>query len=281
MPIDLTEEPHVNSQETEEGAPLHHQGGNQGNPASGPDPTNTEHNGSGSLEEERSLHPNHKGSQTGIEPDFGATLEGVPWTQAAADQLWLEGYEAARRVMRQYFHELHQAQADRGESGWIWKRLSEEMLEMAEARDSSGQQAGAGTAEGTEMASGSTDNQNGAGPPRDTDRAPGRMVHRTASNHPEEGESRKRSRSTEQEEPQEPVPMDVDQEGEGGQQPEDDHGTEQEDLDFAEQHHYANAPSGGWNHEGSELRETKEVSTINREATFDIRVDMLKLALRI
>eukprot|EP00972_Heterocapsa_arctica_P041418 6108293-Heterocapsa_arctica.AAC.1 len=71
--------------------------------------------------------------------------------------------------------------------------------------------------------------------------------------------------------------MEVDQEGEGGQEPEDDHGTEQENLDFGDQHQYGAAPSGGWNHDLVDLTQNKEGPTIDLDADFDIREDMLRL----
>eukprot|EP00972_Heterocapsa_arctica_P020129 2971083-Heterocapsa_arctica.AAC.1 len=64
------------------------------------------------------------------------------------------------------------------------------------------------------------------------------MASEGATEHPKDGESRKRSRSPAQEEGQEAVPMDVDQEGEGSQEPEEDHRTEQENLEFVDQHQY-------------------------------------------
>eukprot|EP00972_Heterocapsa_arctica_P068125 10060070-Heterocapsa_arctica.AAC.1 len=64
---------------------------------------------------------------------------------------------------------------------------------------------------------------------------------------------RKRPRTLEDEEMQAPVPMEVDQEGVEDQGHGDDHGTEQENLDYAEQHQYDGAPEGGWNHEAAGL----------------------------
>eukprot|EP00972_Heterocapsa_arctica_P101486 14955177-Heterocapsa_arctica.AAC.1 len=75
--------------------------------------------------------------------------------------------------------------------------------------------------------------------------------------------------------------MEVDQEGDGGQVPGDDHGTEQENLDFGNQHQYDDAPSGGWNHETVSLTQTKEGPTIDLVADYDIREDMVRLGLRI
>eukprot|EP00972_Heterocapsa_arctica_P017487 2583020-Heterocapsa_arctica.AAC.1 len=75
--------------------------------------------------------------------------------------------------------------------------------------------------------------------------------------------------------------MDVDQEGDESQQAQDDHGTEPENLEFADQQQYAAAPSGGWNHDGSEHRQSIKELTDKPETNFDIRADMLKLALRI
>eukprot|EP00972_Heterocapsa_arctica_P094497 13935890-Heterocapsa_arctica.AAC.1 len=44
--------------------------------------------------------------------------------------------------------------------------------------------------------------------------------------------------------------MDVDHEGDVAPPPQDEHDTEQENLDYADQHQYSAAPTEGWNHEG-------------------------------
>eukprot|EP00972_Heterocapsa_arctica_P089831 13250557-Heterocapsa_arctica.AAC.1 len=124
------------------------------------------------------------------------------------------------------------------------------------------QEAEPGFGKGTERASGSTDRAAGQN-----------TASEQAIDHPDEGGSRKRARSPEQEEVQEAAPMDVDQEGEVGQEPEDDHGTEQEHLDFADQHQYDAAPSGGWNHELMDLTQTKESPAMDGDGDFDIRED--------
>eukprot|EP00972_Heterocapsa_arctica_P082603 12171659-Heterocapsa_arctica.AAC.1 len=93
--------------------------------------------------------------------------------------------------------------------------------------------------------------------------------------------TRKRSRTPESEERQEPVPMEVDQEGAEAQEEEDVHGTDQENLDFADQHQYDAAPCGGWNHEVVDLTQTKEGPVIDLEVQLDIREEMLKLGLRL
>eukprot|EP00972_Heterocapsa_arctica_P089888 13259730-Heterocapsa_arctica.AAC.1 len=80
------------------------------------------------LSKERAEPRNHKETQTEQEPGLPRN-EGLAHGSRVEDSSWREGYEAARRIMRLYFHELHQGQMDRGESGWIWKHLSEEMLE--------------------------------------------------------------------------------------------------------------------------------------------------------
>eukprot|EP00972_Heterocapsa_arctica_P011066 1620225-Heterocapsa_arctica.AAC.1 len=75
--------------------------------------------------------------------------------------------------------------------------------------------------------------------------------------------------------------MEVDQEGDGDQGPEDDHGTEQENLDFGNQHQNDDAPTGGWNHETANLTQAKECPTTDLVAEYDIREDILILGLRI
>eukprot|EP00972_Heterocapsa_arctica_P058214 8588171-Heterocapsa_arctica.AAC.1 len=105
--------------------------------------------------------------------------------------------------MRQYFQELHQGQADRGESGWIWKHLSEEMLEKEKPSCGLGHpEDNQGTGEG-ERASGSMDHRSGGSPPTSLPRHQGASGQGPGEQIQEEEESRKRPRSTEQEAPQE------------------------------------------------------------------------------
>eukprot|EP00972_Heterocapsa_arctica_P115624 16448800-Heterocapsa_arctica.AAC.1 len=75
--------------------------------------------------------------------------------------------------------------------------------------------------------------------------------------------------------------MDVDQEGDVVLPPQDEHETEQENLDFANQQQYSAAPSEGWNHEGGELIQSVVKGRPKAEKTFCIRTDMLRLTLRI
>eukprot|EP00972_Heterocapsa_arctica_P081794 12055626-Heterocapsa_arctica.AAC.1 len=75
--------------------------------------------------------------------------------------------------------------------------------------------------------------------------------------------------------------MEVDQEGDFVQGLEEDHGVDQEELDFGNQHQYDDAPIGGWNHEADNLTQSKECPTIDLVAEYDIREDILRLGLRI
>eukprot|EP00972_Heterocapsa_arctica_P088170 13000547-Heterocapsa_arctica.AAC.1 len=75
--------------------------------------------------------------------------------------------------------------------------------------------------------------------------------------------------------------MEVDQEGEGVEEQGDVHGTDQENLEYADQQQYDEAPSGGWNHEVVDLTQTKEGPVIDLEAKLDIREEILKLGLRL
>eukprot|EP00972_Heterocapsa_arctica_P024472 3611054-Heterocapsa_arctica.AAC.1 len=97
----------------------------------------------------------------------------------------------------------------------------------------------------------------------------------------EEEEARKRPRPTEQEAPQEAVPMDVDQEGDVVLPPQDEHETEQENLDYADQHQYSAAPTEGWNHEGGVPIQSALKGRQKAEKTFCIRTEMLRLTIRI
>eukprot|EP00972_Heterocapsa_arctica_P090909 13411858-Heterocapsa_arctica.AAC.1 len=72
-------------------------------------------------------------------------------------------------------------------------------------------------------------------------------------NQPPDQGCRKRSRSREVEMAQDSIPMEVDQEGAEDQAQGDDHGTEQENMGFADQQQYDEAPEGGWNHEAVEI----------------------------
>eukprot|EP00972_Heterocapsa_arctica_P027126 3988749-Heterocapsa_arctica.AAC.1 len=49
--------------------------------------------------------------------------------------MWLEGYEAARKVMRHFFQELHQGQEPQGVAGRAWKQFAREMLEKEGIKD--------------------------------------------------------------------------------------------------------------------------------------------------
>eukprot|EP00972_Heterocapsa_arctica_P016607 2450893-Heterocapsa_arctica.AAC.1 len=166
------------------------------------------------------------GSQTDSEQATGAQT-GVDFsTQVAWDQIWLEGYEAARKVMKQLFQELHQAQEAQGDTRRLWKQFLQELLEKEADKGQKGvgigkggglkrQEAGSGFGKSSERASGSTDNPHAPG--REAREHRSETSHATAregaTNHPEVGESRKRSRSPAQEDTQEAVPMEVDQEG--------------------------------------------------------------------
>eukprot|EP00972_Heterocapsa_arctica_P089102 13139530-Heterocapsa_arctica.AAC.1 len=75
--------------------------------------------------------------------------------------------------------------------------------------------------------------------------------------------------------------MEVDQEeGEAGLQESDDHGTEEENVQYADQLQYSAAPNEGWNHEGSKFQKGP-MGTKAKERKLDIRLEMLQLALRI
>ena len=74
--------------------------------------------------------------------------------------------------------------------------------------------------------------------------------------------------------------MEVDQEGEAGEQEWDDHGTEEENLQYADQLQYSAAPAEGWNHEGSIPQKGPKGNKI-KEGKMDIRLEMLQLSLRI
>eukprot|EP00972_Heterocapsa_arctica_P037698 5548379-Heterocapsa_arctica.AAC.1 len=80
---------------------------------------------------------------------------------------------------------------------------------------------------------------------------------------------------------QEAVPMEVGQEGDYVQGQEENHGTEQEGLDFGNHHQYDDAPIGGWNHEAENLTQSKECPVIDLVPEYDIREDILRLGLRI
>eukprot|EP00972_Heterocapsa_arctica_P096985 14308752-Heterocapsa_arctica.AAC.1 len=76
---------------------MHQQGEHQGNPVEEQESRNTEHIGSGAQEEEPVPHQKHKGSQTDSNPVIGSHTGGTPLSQRALEQIWWEGYEAARK----------------------------------------------------------------------------------------------------------------------------------------------------------------------------------------
>eukprot|EP00972_Heterocapsa_arctica_P086834 12799842-Heterocapsa_arctica.AAC.1 len=52
--------------------------------------------------------------------------------------MWLEGYEAARKVTKQFFHELHLIQGAQGETRRIWKQFLQELIEKEGGSDMKG-----------------------------------------------------------------------------------------------------------------------------------------------
>eukprot|EP00972_Heterocapsa_arctica_P106523 15691836-Heterocapsa_arctica.AAC.1 len=82
--IDLTSEHHLESQSTEEGLPTPHQESHPTNQAG----------------EQESQATHHQGSQT--EEAYVSGSQTIPCGDhhPAWEQMWLEGYEAARRVMK-------------------------------------------------------------------------------------------------------------------------------------------------------------------------------------
>eukprot|EP00972_Heterocapsa_arctica_P001435 209639-Heterocapsa_arctica.AAC.1 len=76
---------------------MHHQGVLQGIPAEEQESTSTEHVGTSAQGEEPGPHQKHKGSKTDSNPVIGSHTVGTPLSQQALEQVWLEGYEAARK----------------------------------------------------------------------------------------------------------------------------------------------------------------------------------------
>ena len=276
---DPTQNINIGSQETQPGFPASPQG--EGATPAGPGPPAQESiPGARSGIIEQGEPRKHKETQTEQE-SRPPPSEGLAAGSHVEDSAWREGYEAARRIMRQFFHEIHQNRQDRGEAGWIWNHLSKEMLDKGKLEFRTGPSEGIqGPWEG-ERASGSTDRRlEGSSTTihhrhhTEADQGPGGQYQA-------EEDSRKRPRPSEQEAPQEAVPMDVDQEGVVVTPPQDEHDTEQENLDYADQQQYSAAPTEGWNHEWGEPIHKEPKNRPEGEEKFCVRTEMLKLTVRI
>ncbi len=269
-PIDLTQEATLASQETVEGLPPIPGEDSEAIAGAVPGGQDGDQQAEGRPPEWNTGATHHKASQTEDQAGYGKAQGNQNDQHSAANLQWKEGYEAARRVIRQYFQELHQAQNNHRTPGWIWLHLSEEMTTRT----------GPSEENRPERASGSTDHRGSGHETPGQAGGVGRHDHLEAEASHEGTESRKRNRSQDEEDIQEPVPMEVDQEGEAGGQESDDHGTEEENLQYADQLQYSAAPAEGWNHEGS-IPQKGPKGTKTKEGKLDIRLEMLQLALRI
>eukprot|EP00972_Heterocapsa_arctica_P069349 10246655-Heterocapsa_arctica.AAC.1 len=180
----------------------------------------------------------HEGGQAPTLAHHGAAH---PCSRQEREAIWLEGYEAARSVVRHFFREERAMESPRAPGKET--RLTEVAREEHGPGPSHGRR--------TERASGSSD-RHGARKVRTNPRIKA-----------------------------EPAPMEVDQEGAENQDQGDVHGTDQENLDFADQQHYADILEGGWNHEVVDLTQAKEGPVIDLEVQLDVREEMLSLRLRI
>eukprot|EP00972_Heterocapsa_arctica_P045270 6683019-Heterocapsa_arctica.AAC.1 len=80
----------------------------------------------------------HKESQTDGNPGDQDNFGEDSANQVAWDQMWLEGYEAARKVTRNFFQKLHTMQEAQGETGRIWKQFLHELDDKESASDREG-----------------------------------------------------------------------------------------------------------------------------------------------